>query len=519
MANDFINISKEVVNDFIQNVIFVDDRAHTNGKTLLEFDATSVASIFANDGKICAIYTPETIGNPDAFFKVMNKADAVVLDWDMREELNGDLNTIKNEEDEEDEDPRGRLTCNLINSIIQNAQGIKVILIYTGDTNVYGICDKIKGYVENAFYDEDNLRVFNDHIIVAVRAKYNDSDEQFKHIPLLKKFIVKYEKLPQCLIEQYVKLTNGLISNFALRALTTIRNSTPQILSVFSPTLDNGYMAHKASMAFSEDAYLLLIKLFGDALSDLLTCKMPYVSEWSEAWIDEFIGDDEIEINTVSISRTKELLKSILSSQQTTLGEKLKKILKEEKGRYVKEDFEKIEKAGPSITSLFSSGNNDLELSNVKFAELTHHKNIFSRQPIHPVLSLGSVIKDSNDKFYICIQQRCDSVRIKNKRQFLFLPLSKEGRNPVMIHGERFFPSRTTYAIKTIEFSTRKGEKVITAEIKDGKNIFVSNEGNKYEWIVDLKDLHAQRIANEYCSQLSRVGLDESEWLRLHGIN
>jgi hypothetical protein len=31
---------------------------------------------------------------------------------------------------------------------------------------------------------------------------------------------------------------------------------------------------------------------------------------------------------------------------------------------------------------------------------------------------------------------------------------------------------------------------------------------------LDLKDLHAQRIVDEYASQLSRVGLDESEWLR-----
>ena len=36
-----------------------------------------------------------------------------------------------------------------------------------------------------------------------------------------------------------------------------------------------------------------------------------------------------------------------------------------------------------------------------------------------------------------------------------------------------------------------------------------------YEWVVDLKEMQAQRILNSYCAQLSRVGLNESEWLRL----
>jgi hypothetical protein len=35
-----------------------------------------------------------------------------------------------------------------------------------------------------------------------------------------------------------------------------------------------------------------------------------------------------------------------------------------------------------------------------------------------------------------------------------------------------------------------------------------------FKWILDLKDAHAQRIANTYAAKLSRVGLDESEWLR-----
>src|SRR5690606_25159605 len=60
------------------------------------------------------------------------------------------------------------------------------------------------------------------------------------------------------------------------------------------------------------------------------------------------------------------------------------------------------------------------------FARLTHHKNVFLPRGAKPILSLGSVVKgNKSQKYFICIQQKCDSVRIGNdeQRKFLFLPL------------------------------------------------------------------------------------------------
>lgn len=524
MAKIFISHSKEVVDDFIQNIVFVDDRAYSKGEVAQDFDAAKVMSIFASKGKLCAIYTPAAIGNEDVFSMLLSKADAVILDWDMRinpleavyKKNDGSESPAKEDEaDDEADDPRGDLACKLIRNIATKTSGIKVILIYTGDKHLTEICETVKNCVENAKYDEQTLSVTTDNIIIAIRAKDQDSEEQFKHNPQLKEFIVNYEDMPQCIIDQYVRLTNGLISNFALRALTTIRNNTPQILSVFSPLLDNGYIAHKASMEFPEDARLLLIKLFGDALSDLLSCEMPSTSEWTESWIDDTVEEEDITINTIDIHRTRELLKQIMSSHQTTLAEKVIEILKKDLG---KEDIKQIKSSGPEITVLFRTKTNDLNESNIRFAELTHHKNIFTLTPVLPVLSLGSIIKDSMGNLFICIQQRCDSVRVTKKRKFLFLPLVPDGKNPIIINRRKYCPSRKSFAIQTIDFTPQNRETVISAINKDGKFVFVADNKDEYEWIVDLKAMHAQRIANEYCSQLGRVGLDESEWLRLHGI-
>ena len=524
MENNFTTHPKEVVNDFIQSVVFVDDKAYSEETGVQDFDAAKALSVFAKAGKLCAIHTPSNIENKSAFIPVLNHADAIVLDWDMRTtpvktvSLKQDVEQKVDADDEEDvetEDPRGDYACDLIRDVVNSTNGIKVIVIYTGDNKLQDICDKVKQCILNPKIDNQKLCVFNERIIIAIRAKFNDSKEQFKHNPDLQKFVVKYEDLPQCVVNTYIELTNGILSNFALKALTTIRENTPQILSIFSPLLDNGYVAHKASMEFSEDARLLLIKLFGDALSDLLSCEMSSTSEWIESWIEDSIKDEDMIINNVPIHRDKDLLKKIISSHKTTLAEKIVDILKKDLD---KEKIRQIKSSGAEITQLFKTETNNLEDSNIRFAELNHHKNIFTLTPVNPVLTLGSVVKDSENNYFICIQPRCDSVRVAKKRKFLFLPLIPDGKNLILVNRKKYCPSRKTFAIQTIEFSPLPNETAISAISRDGKYFFVDINSEEYEWIVDLKALHAQRIANEYCSQLGRIGLDESEWLRLQGV-
>ncbi len=50
----------------------------------------------------------------------------------------------------------------------------------------------------------------------------------------------------------------------------------------------------------------------------------------------------------------------------------------------------------------------------------------------------------------------------------------------------------------------------------DGFYYYTGGPGNqvKFQWILELKEAHAQRIVNNFAAQLSRVGLAESEWLR-----
>lgn len=85
--------------------------------------------------------------------------------------------------------------------------------------------------------------------------------------------------------------------------------------------------------------------------------------------------------------------------------------------------------------------------------------------------------------------------------------------------GKDFVKLKINYAAyntKQINFKVRNSnESIIKASINGDKQFnFKTADGKKLKWISELKDAQAQRIANTFGSNISRVGLDESEWLR-----
>ena len=55
---------------------------------------------------------------------------------------------------------------------------------------------------------------------------------------------------------------------------------------------------------------------------------------------------------------------------------------------------------------------------------------------------------------------------------------------------------------------------VVVAQHADNK-FKIETHGMIVEWVAELKPMHAQRIAAYLGGEVSRVGLIESEWLRL----
>lgn len=506
MADRFIEQSKEIANNFIQNIVFIDDKAYKEDSTNNAFSALDVSNAFAKTGKICAIYAPKSISDIEGYNIIFKKTDVVILDWYLNIERTAEQQ-LDPDADADNDEPRGEFTLKLLKQLISDAgtDKLKLIIVYTGETRISDIKDVIVNNIDSKLFKVNNYTIESSNVCIIIRVK---GGKAFEHVPEFKPLVVDYDKLPELVLTEFTKLTNGLLSNFALSAITTIRNNTSKILGCFSRTLDPAYLGHRVNLPNPSDAKELLVQLFGDAIAELIGSEDIDTNSWVENWIHNRIEDKKINLAGQDLTINKEILCRIISADSPDLNTKIFSVTNIKIGK----------KASKLASRLFQYGDIQIEDSDISFAKLTHHKNIFLPQQQCPMLTLGTIIKSiTSNNYYICMQQKCDSVRIQGERRFLFLPLEQnEDHYSIIVSKEsKFSIDVSSYSLKTIKFRANKDEQAIYAENDKGKYLFTSIHQEQYEWVVDLKEMHAQRIVNNYCAQLSRIGLNESEWLRL----
>ena len=139
MAQTFEDISKEVVNRFLQNILFIDDKAYLSENKANDFDASKISTIFAKEGKLCTVFAPSSENDISNCYSLYLKADIVVLDWYLA--LTNENDEKDDEKDADMDEPRGFYTKSLIKEIVVDAQKekLKLILVYTGETNLENI--------------------------------------------------------------------------------------------------------------------------------------------------------------------------------------------------------------------------------------------------------------------------------------------------------------------------------------------------------------------------------------------
>ncbi|WP_426672044.1 response regulator receiver domain [Mucilaginibacter sp. McL0603] len=543
-TDNFVLQSKKISNDFIQNVIFIDDEAFkkADNSGANDLDPTALTHAFARHRKICAVYNPQAEAEISDLAFVAKKADIAVLDWRINLK---DVNIQpENEEDDEDNiDPRGQHTIKILKEVLSvgdiGHDGLKLVLIYTGEIDLAAITTEIFNELNNPKYKKDtDFKISSDYTSILVIGK-PALEKQFKHNPELLKQIVSYELLPDFITQEFSKMTSGLVSNMALNAISTIRKSTARILKIYNKQIDPAFLAHRSLLPTPEDAGDLLKDSIISSFSSILdyhnvidNCSFKQIKDW----IGQFtFSAKEIKLQKQQVKISEAELKNWqLKGYLNFLKEAMQK------------QFPAVVITDEAILKLFRSTKDTLPFftpddyislnSNEKFSILTHHKSNYTDSSYRPKLTLGTVLKGTkNNQYWICIQQKCDSVRIQanESRKFLFLPLD------VITDDKSFhFLEQTegsfvklkvdynTHKIRTIRFQANLNEMVYARKYGKNPNYLFKplySKGHKkfdaksdemFQWAFDLKDAHAQKVANHYAAQLSRVGLDESEWLR-----
>ena len=520
MEDSFIILSRKITNNFLRDIVFIDERAYSpiqpNGERqdvhVNDFDASTVSASFCKNGKICAIYAPQKDTDIDSCTDAVKKADAVVLDWNLQLEQTEEYNPL----DDDENDERGKYTLKIIDKILEDAgdSKIKLIIIYTGESNLHDINDQIANKFVKYSIERDNVDIAcnKKNVRIVVRAK---DTAQFYHVEQYRDKIVKYKDLPDEIVNEFTRLTIGLLSNYALSAISVIRDNTSNILGVFSRDIDAAFLGHYVSVDNSDDAISMLSDIFGSAITDLINVNQIDIKLWIESWIDSFWSEKHrIDIGGQNLEIDASQLKIIANTTSGELKDKIKAATNKEVAK---------EKAKKDAINLFCL--EDGITRNYKFAQLVQHKDIFSKRTSSHKLSAGTIVKhflDESEEYLLCIQQRCDSVRINNgeRRNFLFLPLKESPGGEAIVINNRthLIVNNKSYALKLYEFTPKEDEtQIITTMTEDGKCVFKDCNGNSFEWIAELKNLFAQHLVSTYVSELARVGIDNSEWIRLIG--
>ena len=526
MSDTFYAIVREIANQYINSILFIDERAFLPDSLAVskdkptDLDVESITRAFTGANKICGFFAPTSLEDIEKCKQLVLKPDIVVLDWNIKI----DQSFLQEDENQDDEtDDRGYYTLELLKSIVTDAaeEKLKVVFIYTGEPGLNSIISEISDTLGEKFQqNSEKFEVYSDNVHIIVRLK---PDSKVFHAGF-DEFKVPYENLPDLLIDSFSEYVCGLIPCFAMKCITSIRENAAKILRVYNKGMDAELLAHEVSIPNPDDTKSYIAKSFGSAITDLIMEDESINTDlWADLWIDCFIPQKPSKKNIAGkiVSVSKESANKLFHNRKTKPNLSIR--FKSAFG--VSVEKEENNNVIDQLSRVFHQDDTIIEQSRYEFASLLHRKGLFSRKFSIPTLSLGSVVEKEVGGYYLCIQQRCDSVRIPKKgRAFLFLPLTDNKNSSVicalaLAPGKCLYVPKQSYNLSIFTFAPGKNEDAIKATKENGGFFFISSDNISFKWITELNEINAQRIVREYIGQLSRVGLDEAEWLRIEGID
>ena len=520
--NDFHNRCVEIAKRFLQTAVVVDDEAQietfpqpheslrkpgrgtstpNRNRTETEteqdrghsLDARAIVDSFAEHGMICGVIAPrpdhETSNN---MVPTMKRADIIVLDW----QLNSD---------------NGKKSLSMLRDILQDDdEQLRLIAVYTGEENISRIGQAIKEEMqrhERRFESKNGGVVLSyQHCRIVIYAKSGTQLE-----PEMQSRSVSESDVAKRLIDDFADMAKGLLPSIALVSLAAIRENAHKVLDKFQADLDPAFLAHRACLSSPADCQQHMVSLLASELhaimDDTVATENPAGMEAIKDWLVSAGQNTEYKFGsdkTLSFDEVLTVLRDGLEHEASTLNKSHFKFL----------------------SSGFAGTTDNPEKLDSRLAWMINFRTVFNA-PL-PKLHLGTVLRKhdgtGNTEFFLCMRPRCDSVRLKGEESFLFLPLlfDEKGNIQLVLHTDentyrRFgVGAKSSHASQWLltKFSPRDEENSIIAE-QDSKHFFFTDaERNKFEWLGELKAEFAQRIAQHFALELSRVAVNNSEWLR-----
>ncbi|MFA4846332.1 MAG: response regulator receiver domain, partial [Patescibacteria group bacterium] len=424
----FEELSRQIAADFLQSVVVVDDLAffyesdlpdphplstptrgnvkvpaqahagpNTVGEASHKLDAKALIDGFADRGLVCSVLRPKYQEQFQArTIKTAQRADILVLDW----QIQGTL---------------GENVSGFVSTILgDSTDRIRLIAIYTAESlsHVRDDLAEVVQSVGSCVEEDAGYVLIQGATRICIFAKEGC-------IAAPTQQIVTVQQLPDRLISEFTKATMGLLSNVALKSLAAVRKNTHRILGRFHRGLDAPYLTHRMLLQIPQDAEEFLAYLAGEELQAIIeesnVCNAVNIEairhwlEWKKPIAGYYTFRDGNNVQNWSIDQIVDMLEQGIANID-------KEVLRSSYGLSKgKDHHHKL-----PLTATFDNAPSLDE----DFAHLTVLRSVYYDQA--PTLTLGTLLEmvGDNPSYLVCIQPRCDCVRIGDDRAFPFLPLS-----------------------------------------------------------------------------------------------
>ncbi|WP_408914441.1 response regulator receiver domain [Brucella pseudogrignonensis] len=482
-----------------------------------DLDAGAITRGFADKGLICSVLKPVGVGTIEAdVLRLAPRSDMIVLDWQMGD--NGDI------------------AMGIIHNVLEldkrSGGRLRLFAIYTGMYDLAAVATQISidlpGLIANGFEFSNDTNTAK----VVILGKGTAGD----HAPDQGGRCVEEAELATRLISEFAKFSGGILRNATLASMGHLRSNTHRLLARLNSFLDAPLITHFALVNSPQDSK----QYIADLILQEIEAQVPL-----EQIVDRFAGTESIKARishaydngktatialdskgTVVQSLTVDTAIALVNDPVTTL----KSLIPDFASTLGKPEGEIVSQFGPNslakrmygvLGDSFDEGIRRHEefaiASGIRFA---NGKSNDFRYRALPTVRLGTII-EADDGYYMCLTPVCDSVRLTDPTaSMLFGRLVKDKKKFNIIvedagHRQRLLIDRKNISLKMFELQTST-DQTVRVERKYADLVLspAGEEGRYLRWVAEMKPMQAQRVVGSISSTLSRIGLDEFEWLR-----
>jgi hypothetical protein len=467
------------------------------------FHPKQLVASFARKGMNCALYEPQAgfdNGIDSELFKLCDRADVMILDWDLyQEDGRNILPLIKNLVDADH------------SSMPHHA---RLCIVYTMKPDLIKVANDIFEYLRNCDIPVDDAEAPACLTVGATRIVIlGKPDVTGRPVAQKKRFEVAEKDLAERVIDEFAAIHKGLLTAHILHSLASVRKNSKRILDKFHRELDGPFLLQRSLMLNSkEELFEQLPELMADELFSIMSDDPVDMAVTQRMALDCAEQFPLKSIDFINKAPSAQFQEEVAPEKYPGLflgGDRRFNSSKFTTARFA--DFHRAlgcehSKSDRRLAALFNlrTGYNSSKTPKLVFG------------------AIGSVPdKDSKTQYWICLMPACDCVRLEGATTFPFWNLSLEpkskSRGVVIQVGDDYIELYVSGGIAEnlwLEKFEPDDSRVVSSA-REGDNFIFNGEKRKLTWLGQLKPSHAQRIAQDIGQKFSRVGVMEAEWLSI----